>query len=227
VDIDVRGIPSVESILFSKYLMYRTVYWHRSVRSATAMIKKVLLAGLADGTIVREELYDLDDQGLFALLSSRSHPLFPLAFLVREGQYYPAVAEFPFDKALHEDLRNIGNRSRYEEALAVELSESLGKPIRPSEIIIDVPEPVSFETGLRIIDEEDAPEDPAAAGSAAGETGGFTGAKTGVFTAQTIEGFIRSLRIIRIFVAPIHEIPLRSDKELPGILHIKQKWLHL
>ncbi|MDR2103766.1 MAG: HD domain-containing protein, partial [Treponema sp.] len=38
VDIDSRGIPSVESILFSKYLMYRTVYWHRFLRSATAMI---------------------------------------------------------------------------------------------------------------------------------------------------------------------------------------------
>jgi HD superfamily phosphohydrolase len=37
--IDSRGIPSVESILFSKYLMYRTVYWHKGVRSATAMIK--------------------------------------------------------------------------------------------------------------------------------------------------------------------------------------------
>jgi hypothetical protein len=208
----------VESILFSKYLMYRTVYWHRSVRSATAMIKKVVLAGLADGTIAREELYDLDDQGLFSLLSSRSHPLFSLALCVREGQYYPAVAEFPFDKTLHEELRNIEHRSRYEQALAAEFSEALGKTIRPSELIIDVPEPVSFETGLSVIGEGGFPEDS--------PPGGLYD-NSGVFTDQTIEGFIRSLRIIRIFVDPVHEIPLKSSKWLPEILHIKKKWLHL
>jgi hypothetical protein len=224
VDIDSRGISSVESILFSKYLMYRTVYWHRSVRSATAMIKKVLLAGLADGTILREELYDLDDQGLFSLLSSRSHPLFPLALLVREGQYYPAVAEFPFDKVLHGDLQDIGNRFRYEQALAGELSEALGKTISPAELIIDVPEPVSFETGLRLVDDAAAPGDAAAPENpGAGRLCG----NPGVFTAQTIEGFIKSLRIIRIFVSPLHEIPLKSNKGLYEILHIKKKWLHL
>jgi HD superfamily phosphohydrolase len=229
VDIYSRGVPSVESILFSKYLMYRTVYWHRSVRSATAMIKKVLLAGLADGAITQEELYDLDDQGLFALLSSRSHPLFPLAFLVREGQYYPAAAEFPFDKTLHENLQNIGNRSRYEQALAAELSESLGRTIRPAEIIIDVPEPVSFETGLHVIDEGDASADFRPDGPGSPMNGKIDGPydNFGVFTTQTIEGFIKSLRIIRIFVDPIYEIPLKSNKWLPEILHIKKKWLHL
>jgi hypothetical protein len=230
VDIDSRGIPSVESILFSKYLMYRTVYWHRSVRSATAMIKKVLLAGLMDGTIAREELYDLDDQGLFSLLSSRPHPLFPLALLVREGQYYPVVAEFPFDREIHGELRDIGNRSRYEQALALELSESLGRNIRPGELIIDVPEPVSFETGLRVTDESDSSDDSAGGGDGPDLTGGLDRGlydNSGVFTAQTVEGFIKSLRIIRIFVDPIHEIPLKSDKRLPGILHIKKKWLQL
>jgi len=39
IDIDSRLIANVEAVLFSKYLMYRSVYWHHSVRSATAMIK--------------------------------------------------------------------------------------------------------------------------------------------------------------------------------------------
>ena len=36
------NISAVENILFSKYLMYRAVYWHRNVRVATAMIKEGL-----------------------------------------------------------------------------------------------------------------------------------------------------------------------------------------
>ncbi|MBN1836116.1 MAG: HD domain-containing protein, partial [Spirochaetales bacterium] len=37
-----KGLTAVESILFSKYLMYRSVYWHKTVRIATAMIKKAV-----------------------------------------------------------------------------------------------------------------------------------------------------------------------------------------
>ena len=46
IEIDSRGIQSVESVLFSKYLMYRSVYWHKEVRSATAMIKKAVARAL-------------------------------------------------------------------------------------------------------------------------------------------------------------------------------------
>ncbi|MDR1901858.1 MAG: HD domain-containing protein, partial [Treponema sp.] len=101
VDIDSRGIPGVESILFSKYLMYRTVYWHHSVRSATAMIKKALIGGLEDGLIVAEDLYNLDDQSLFALMESRGSGggrggLFSLAAKVQRGDLFSLAAEFPF-----------------------------------------------------------------------------------------------------------------------------------
>ena len=41
---------SVEGLLFSKYLMYRSVYWHKGVRSATAMIKKAVLLALERGS---------------------------------------------------------------------------------------------------------------------------------------------------------------------------------
>src|SRR5207245_1133155 len=34
-----KGLAPLESLLFAKYQMYRTVYWHHAVRSATAMFK--------------------------------------------------------------------------------------------------------------------------------------------------------------------------------------------
>jgi HD superfamily phosphohydrolase len=91
VDIDSRLIPNVEAILFSKYLMYRTIYWHRQVRSATAMIKKALLAGLEAGLFRGEELYGLDDTSLFSLLAESggtAENAAALARAVREGRLY-------------------------------------------------------------------------------------------------------------------------------------------
>jgi HD superfamily phosphohydrolase len=210
VEIDSRGIPSVESILFSKYLMYRTVYWHRSLRSATAMIKKALLGGLEQGLIAREELYDLDDQSLFTLLAGRSHPLFTLADKVRKGYLFTMAAEFPYDEGCHQGLEDIKSRSRYEEALRAEFSEVLGIRLRPEELIIDLPEPVSFETGLYVTDE-----------------GCYFAESSSAFKTETVEAFIKTLRVIRVFIDPIHEKKIKTSSSLHEILHLRKKWLHL
>jgi HD superfamily phosphohydrolase len=222
VDIDSRGIPSVESLLFSKYLMYRTVYWHRSVRAATAMIKKALLGGLESGVIAREELYNLDDEELFSLMRSRKHPLFALAESVRNGTLYTTAAELPFDEKCHRKLLPLQDRSRLEAALAKELSPFLGKPLAGEELIIDLPEPVTFETGLYVRDEMK-----------------FFPQSSSAFTGALVDTFARSLRVIRIFISPCRLAPreeapetldqpeIPPEKEREGILHITQKWLQL
>jgi hypothetical protein len=200
VMIDGKGIPSVESVLFSKYLMYRAVYWHPTVRSATAMIKKALMAGLEDGAVKPEDLYDLDDAGLFALLARGSHPLFLLGEEVRSGRFFTPVAEIPFDEAAHRNLLDIRGRSRHEQALAAELSRP-GKPLPREALIIDIPEPVSFETGLYVSDE-----------------GCDFSQSSSVFNPALVDSLVKSLRIIRIFVDPLHE------KELTGAT---KKWINL
>jgi HD superfamily phosphohydrolase len=214
IDIDFRGIPSVEAILFSKYLMYRTVYWHRSVRSATAMIKTAVLAGLRDGVFSEEALYNLDDQGLFGLLAEGAHPRFSLARRVRDGQFYAVAAEFPFVEADHRDLADIRARSRYEEAFAAELSDALGRKgaaaIGPGELIIDIPEPVTFETGLYVYDE-----------------GCYFTEGSGIFSADTVAGFIKSLRIVRIFIDPIYENNVQFNKGVSAVLQNRKNWLYL
>ncbi|MDR2158452.1 MAG: HD domain-containing protein [Treponema sp.] len=215
VDIDSRGIPSVESILFSKYLMYRTVYWHHSVRSATSMIKKALLLSLEAGLVTEEELYNLDDQGLFTLLRNRAsrsgaaETAASLAEAVREGRLYGTAAEFSFVEADHLRLRDIKNRSRYEENLAGALREA-GIPLGPGALIIDVPEPVSFETGLHVNDEDC-----------------FFGESSSAFTLETVNSFVKSLYIIRVFVDPAQEEAVKTCPALHHILHIHKKWLNL
>jgi HD superfamily phosphohydrolase len=202
VDIDSKGIPSVESILFSKYLMYRAVYWHRSVRSATAMIKKALLGCLESGLIAGDELYHLDDQGLFSLMESRPGPLLSLAQMVRDGKLYETAAEIPFDPEIHKALGKIQDRSEQERSLASALSQGLGRSITPEKLIIDVPEPISFESGLFVADEDK-----------------FFSQSSSAFRPEMVEAFVKSLRVIRIFIDP--------GIEAPGILQITKKWLQL
>ena len=205
-DIDSRLIPNVESILFSKYLMYRTVYWHRQVRSATAMIKKALLTGLESGLVQGEELYDLDDQCLFGLLREKTGN--SLAKAVREGRLYATIAEIPFRETDHSGLRDINSRSRREEQLAAEFRRA-GVPLKGEDLIIDIPEPVSFETGLFVVDE-----------------GCFFAESSSAFRAETVDSFVKNLYTIRIFVNPNFEQTLKTLPKLFDILHNKEKWLH-
>ena len=223
VDIDSKGILGVESLLFSKYLMYRAVYWHRAVRSATAMVKKALLGGLESGVITGEELYNLDDQGLFTLVGQRAHPLFSLVDSVRNGRLFAAAAEIPFEEKAHGKLLAIAERSRMEESLAAELSALLGNSLGADALILDLPEPVSFESGLFVTD-----ENCFFSASSSVFKGGFLGTSTGRSNAEgasPLSAFVKSLRIIRVFVDPRYEGNLKNHHE--GILNITQKWLKL
>jgi hypothetical protein len=204
VVIDGKGIPSGESILFSKYLMYRAVYWHPTVRSATAMIKKALMGGLEDGVVKPEDLYGLDDAGLFALLAGRPHPLFPLGEEVRSGRFFTPVAEFPFDETAHRNLLDIRSRSRHEKALAAALS------LPREALIIDIPEPVSFETGLYVSDE-----------------GCYFSESSSIFNSAMVDGLVKCLRIIRIFVDPRHENGVKSSLQLKEMLDTTKRWINL
>jgi HD superfamily phosphohydrolase len=202
VDIDSRLIPNVESILFSKYMMYRTVYWHRQVRAATAMIKKSLIKGLKSGQITAEDLYNLDDSSLFTLLEQkiRSDDETTLVKSVREGKIYATAAEISPEKAVSPAIITIEDRAKFEETLAEELRRS-GLEIKGDDIIIDIPEPVSFETGLHVIDEKC----------------NFSGSSS-AFKPKTVEAFIKTLYTVRIFINQKYMEKIKTFTNLYSII---------
>ena len=59
-----KGLAALESLLFAKYQMYRNVYWHHAVRSATAMYKRLVDDALRSGAIEERELAGFTDEGL-------------------------------------------------------------------------------------------------------------------------------------------------------------------
>jgi len=59
-----KGLAALESLLFAKYQMYRNVYWHHAVRSATAMFKRLVRRTIAAGRMTAETLAVATDDGL-------------------------------------------------------------------------------------------------------------------------------------------------------------------
>src|SRR5207253_8167814 len=49
---------------FAKYQMYRNVYWHHAVRSATAMFKRLVRRAIATGRVDPEGVATATDDGL-------------------------------------------------------------------------------------------------------------------------------------------------------------------
>jgi HD superfamily phosphohydrolase len=207
VDIDSRLIPNVESILFSKYMMYRTVYWHRQVRAVTAMIKKSLIKGLNSGQITGEDLYNLDDSGLFTLLEQKikNDSEDNLVKSVREGKIYTTIMEISPEKAGFPAIKKIEDRAKFEEALAQELRR-LGLEIEGDDIIIDIPEPVSFETGLYVTDEKCT----------------FSGSSS-AFKPETVNAFIKTLYTVRVFMNQKYKEKIKTFTEVCSIIEMLLK----
>lgn len=89
-----KGLAALESLLFAKYQMYRNVYWHHAVRSATAMYKRLVADALADGRLEAQALPTFTDEGiLWALQGDVSVP--PLLMAIRHRRLYKRAVECP------------------------------------------------------------------------------------------------------------------------------------
>lgn len=183
MSIDAKGILSVEHLLFSKYLMYRSVYWHRDVRAATSMMKKALFSSLEDGSLAKEDLYRLDDESFSARTSGLRKEERELAQSVFAGRLLPCCAELPFrpENAFHAALADLSARRRIEEEAAAS-ARAMGVELKPSELIIDLPERIGFESDLWVRDE----------GLPFGESQTVLG-------PRTVAGFTENLRVVRVY----------------------------
>jgi len=199
-----KGLPAVESILFSKYLMYRSVYWHKTVRIATAMIKKAVLMGLASGTVDTASLYWMDDADFYALAAAADYPPLALIRQVQQRQLYKRVGSLPFNREnpLHRNWQDLPARLAFEEALVREVSRRIGRPVPSESIIVDIPEPISFEIDLPVVD-------PLNESSVS-----FAESKS-VFTPEVVSGFAATLRQISLIAVRDPEVLAALEKMGP------------
>ena len=97
VGVHEKGVSALESLLFAKYQMYRNVYWHHAVRSATCMFKRAVRAAVATGGITQREIARTNDGGLM----ERLFPIDPtgLAAAVHERRLYKRALDIPASDA--------------------------------------------------------------------------------------------------------------------------------
>ncbi len=181
------AVMAVENLLFSKYLMYKSVYWHKTVRIATSMIKKAIFMGLEEKIIRPSDLYNIDDEQFFQILSKRNFSPFNLIHRVMSRDFYKSVMEINFDPAnkTHMNLTDLHSRFALSERIASVLSGKSGRDISPVSIIIDIPEAISFEVDMKITGDAEAE---------------YLSSDISVFSSGVVEGFTNSIRKIRLFV---------------------------
>jgi uncharacterized protein len=130
-----KGLAALESLLFAKYQMYRNVYWHHAVRSATAMYKRLVSDALAAGVVQADTIVRYTDEGLLDHLSR--HAPTPLLDALRQRRLYKRAFECPaaeLPDGLGEWIASDWLRAS---AVADRLAERVG--LAPGELLLDYP----------------------------------------------------------------------------------------
>jgi HD superfamily phosphohydrolase len=150
-----KGKTAAEMMVFARYVMFSEVYWHHAVRAATAMFQR--------GFYLVRQLLDLD-----ALFSLTDGPMIdvllesaagsPAAELL-EGLFgerrtlFKRLAQYSYfeERDLYERLarRPFAELCDAAEQVADRLSDALGLPIAPHEILVDAP-PTELEVDFDI-----------------------------------------------------------------------------
>jgi hypothetical protein len=195
-----KGVSALESLLFAKYQMYRNVYWHHAVRSATCMFKRAVRASVARGRVTVAAIAEATDDGLMEELISRDGNALAAAIrarrlhkraLDRPASDVPASAE-PW---ISEDPDLL---ERVEDAMAVRVGLEPGEllidfPARSSMLGVDLPLRTRSGTVERLTD-----------AGRAGQLG----------LPRVADELYRSARRLRVFVAAAPATELRGVPDL-------------
>ena len=148
-----KGVDAVEALVFTNYLMYRNVYWHHGVRSASAMFKRAVQEILLhpqcqlDGNCfhllteseliaqLKSEQQRLQLTGSAQLLDGTIYRrLYKVGAVIHPSERKRALMEY-----LYELFHNPVKRREKEIELCHMFSKKLGRPLSGHEILIDIP----------------------------------------------------------------------------------------
>jgi len=140
-----KGHAALESLLFAKYQMYRNVYWHHAVRSATAMFKRLVRRAIAARRMSPDDIAVATDDGLSHEL--QQHDQTGLARALRERRLAKRALDIPATE-LPSEMANWPATApdllqRVEERLAKELG------LGADELFLDFPsKPDMFDVSI-------------------------------------------------------------------------------
>jgi HD superfamily phosphohydrolase len=141
-----KGLSALESLLFAKYQMYRNVYWHHAVRSATAMFKRLVLVAIAARRLRLEDVALATDDGLIHELQHED--VTGLAQALRERRLAKRALDLPATELPADTAAWPGDDpalcGRVEDRVARELGLEAGElfldfPAKPDMLALDLP----------------------------------------------------------------------------------------
>ncbi|MGB9719851.1 MAG: HD domain-containing protein [Candidatus Anstonellales archaeon] len=86
------GLEAAESMLIARFMMFFTVYFHKTVRIASAMLRKAIQQSISSGAIEPEDFIDGWDDEILAKLSQKNE----LARRILQRRLYKLAYELPF-----------------------------------------------------------------------------------------------------------------------------------
>ena len=147
VGIRAKAIGTLESLLFAKYQMFRSVYWHHGVRAATGFYKRIVEVALTARLVSPPELIGPTDEQLLHELDRRARACPGEVASRLADRWLPALrnrrlpkraVEIPAwqleGRALPDWVGGeTAEKRSWEDALAAELD------LAPGEVILDFP----------------------------------------------------------------------------------------
>jgi uncharacterized protein len=135
IGVQENALSALESLLFAKYQMYRNVYWHHAVRSATAMYKRLVEDAIQAGIVDGRSLAQYTDEGLMHRLES-AWPT-PLLVALKERTLYKRAAEWPAAELDDDAIEWIASDRKRVTDTENLLAKEFG--LAPGELLLDYP----------------------------------------------------------------------------------------
>jgi len=156
--LDEDGAGSLQSLVFSRYLVHYNVYGHHALRIPTVMFLRAVQDAVQAGTVTFDELSEKDDAGAFVLLENRAGADGSTASLMKrlaDRSPYHLALEFDERHPSYASLLRLRDdaswRRRVEEAWSRYLTRYRKGVAGPFDILIDLPEREDLPVDLRLI----------------------------------------------------------------------------
>jgi HD superfamily phosphohydrolase len=130
-----KGVSALESLLFAKYQMYRNVYWHHAVRSATCMFKRAVRIAVRRGTVTVQAIADATDDGLMELLLARDQS--GLASSIRARRLHKRAVDLPASEVPGDVQPWVTSNPDLLERVEDAIAEQAG--LAPGDVLLDFP----------------------------------------------------------------------------------------
>ncbi|HMH26465.1 MAG TPA: HD domain-containing protein [Gemmatimonadaceae bacterium] len=130
-----KALSALESLLFAKYQMYRNVYWHHAVRSATAMYKRLVEDAVRTEVVDVQSLARHTDEGLMHTLEGDKPT--PLLAALKGRRLYKRAAEWPAAELNADKVEWVATDRKRVAAAENSLAKEFG--LAPGDLLLDYP----------------------------------------------------------------------------------------